>query len=353
MKIRFSFLGFLGLTGLLGALICLFLVLLPLANWLVFEAYWIGLEPSACQNAQGLKTGGACWPVVWDNLSLLAFGRYPLEEVWRSAASGIAAAGLLWWIATDRSTRFALKALIVCLVLAGILALMAGLPALGMVKVETSRWGGLSLTLILSLFALLLGFPLGIAAALGRTSSLPVLRWLCGAIVETVRGVPLITLLFLGQYLLPLFLPATLSHIDELARAGTVLVIFESVYIAEVLRGGLQAIPRGQWQAAQALGLGTWRTLRLVVLPQVFNITRPSLVGTFIGLLKDTSLVAIIGIYDLLGIARNISSNPKWIGFDLEPLVAAGFVYWLLCTGLSLLGRRLGTLTSEHLSEHA
>jgi general L-amino acid transport system permease protein len=187
------------------------------------------------------------------------------------------------------------------------------------------------------------GFPLGLALALGRTSTakIPIARWLAVAYIETIRGVPLITVLFFSMYLLPLFLPQGFGSMSEVGRAAVAIVLFEAAYIAEVLRGGLAAVDKGQSEAAKALGLNGLQRLRLVVLPQALRVSAPALVSTTIGLIKDTSLVAIIGLFDLLGTARNVPSIPRWLGHDLEPLVFAGLVYVIICLVLERVAKRM------------
>ena len=208
----------------------------------------------------------------------------------------------------------------------------------GLADVENERWGGLILTLLLTTFGLAAAFPLAIALALGRRSGLPAIRALCVAYVELIRGVPLISVLFMASVMLPLFLPAGLS-IDKLLRAQIALVLFAAAYLAEVVRGGLQAIPKEQYEAADALGLSYFSAMRSVILPQALRIAVPPLVSTCIGFFKDTSLVLIIGLFDLLSTIKLSLTEPAWSGFGVEAYLFAALVYFLFCGAMSLYSR--------------
>ncbi|HZS66101.1 MAG TPA: amino acid ABC transporter permease, partial [Burkholderiales bacterium] len=210
---------------------------------------------------------------------------------------------------------------------------------LGLPYVEDERWGGLILTLLLSTIGLAAAFPLSIALALGRRSEMPVIRALCVAYIELIRGVPLVSLLFMASVMLPLFLPGGLT-IDKLARAQIALIVFAAAYLAEVVRGGLQAIPRAQYEAAAAIGLGYWGAMRTVILPQALRIAVPPLVNTFIGFFKDTSLVLIIGLFDLLSTVKVALGEPAWTGFGMEAYLFAALVYFLFCFAMSRYSRR-------------
>jgi general L-amino acid transport system permease protein len=205
--------------------------------------------------------------------------------------------------------------------------------------VEQERWGGLILTLLLTTFGIAFAFPLAVLLALGRRSSLPVIRALCAGYIELVRGVPLISLLFMASVMLPLFLPAGVN-IDKLLRAQIALILFAAAYLAEVVRGGLQAIARGQYEAAAAVGLSYWGTMLFVILPQALRIAVPPLVSTFIGFFKDTSLVVIIGLFDLLQTIKLSLNEPAWTGFGVEAYLFAALVYFVFCYAMSLYSRR-------------
>lgn len=290
----------------------------------------------------------ARWEVVGANLRLLAVGTYPQEELWRVGLVvgllGLLALASLWaWRAGPRLAQRVFLALWV-LSPGGAVLLLRGLGGEHLPIVLTSQWGGLLLTLVLAAGGIVLSFPFGLLLALARQSSLPAVRVLAAALIEAVRGVPLITLLFMAQVMVPIFLPE--MRIDKVIRALAGITVFSAAYLAEDLRGGLQSVPRGQYEAAAALGLSPAQTLALVVLPQALRAVIPAIVGQFISLFKDTSLVAIIGLQDLLGIARAIIANPRWLGLQAEVYVFAAIIYGLFCTVLSRgsqrLERRLG-----------
>jgi general L-amino acid transport system permease protein len=213
------------------------------------------------------------------------------------------------------------------------LLLMAG-GFLGLPAVSTRQWGGLTITGIIAVYGLALGYPLSILLALGRRSELTLVRWFCTAVIECVRGVPLISLLFMAAIMLPMFLPEGVT-LDRLARVLVAYTLFTAAYMAEVVRGGLQAMPRGQYEAADALGLSYGKKMRLVILPQALAITIPSQVNTFIGLFKDTTLVVVIGVFDFFTTLRAALGDPNWLGFPTEAYVFAAGVYFLLCFAMS------------------
>lgn len=227
-----------------------------------------------------------------------------------------------------------------------VLWLMAG--GFGLKSVSTTTWGGLLLTIFMAVVSIVLCFPLGVLLALGRQSSLPVIRWLSILYIELIRGIPLIAILFIGQNMIPLFLPQGI-RLDNILRAVIGLTLFSAAYLAENVRGGLQAIPRGQIEAASALGLNPMLTTGLIVLPQALKISIPAIVGQFISLLQDTTLLSIVGIIELLGITRSILANPQFIGRYWEAYTFIGIIYWLLCYTMSWGSRRLERqLNTEH-----
>jgi general L-amino acid transport system permease protein len=244
----------------------------------------------------------------------------------------------LWCLSAFKTLWKPWLALVWAIGLAAIGVLMWG-GVLGLPYVENERWGGLILTLLLTTFGLAAAFPLSILLALGRRSELPAIRAICIAYIELVRGVPLISLLFMASVMLPLFLPAGVS-IDKLLRAQIALVLFAAAYLAEVVRGGLQAIPRGQYEASSALGLGYWPQMRSIVLPQALRIAVPALVNTFIGFFKDTSLVLVIGLFDLLSTIKLGLTDPKWSGHGVEAYLFAALVYFVFCFAISRYGAR-------------
>ncbi|HZQ73474.1 MAG TPA: amino acid ABC transporter permease [Burkholderiales bacterium] len=295
-------------------------------DWALVEAVWRP-DPAACRAARG-----ACWGFIADKYRFLLFGTYPFEEQWRAALAS-ALLVILW--AVSAAVRFSrawlLPAWLAGLVLIGVL--MWG-GALGLPYVDHERWGGLALTLLLTTFGLAFAFPLSIALALGRRSGLPLVRALCIGYIELIRGVPLISLLFMASVMLPLFLPGGMS-VDKLLRAQLALVLFAAAYLAEVVRGGLQAVPESQYEMADALGLTALQKNRFVVLPQALRIAVPPLVGTFIGFFKDTSLVTIIGLFDLLQALKVSLQEPAWVGYGAEGYLFVALVYFAFCFAMS------------------
>ena len=299
-------------------------------DWALLRATWQP-DPHACRAASG-----ACWGFIVEKHRLIAFGTYPYEEHWRPALSSLLLVALWVVSAIDRKPRLILVwatglTLIGFLMWGGVF----GLP-----YVENERWGGLILTLLLTTFGLAFAFPLAILLALGRRSDLPVVRALCVAYIELIRGVPLISVLFMASVMLPLFLPAGIT-VDKLLRAQVALILFAAAYLAEVVRGGLQAIPQHQYDSADALGLGSFQKTALIVLPQALRIAVPPLVNTCIGFFKDTSLVLIIGLFDLLSTIKVALNDPAWTGFGVEAYLFAAAVYFIFCYSLSLYSRRL------------
>ncbi|HXU43029.1 MAG TPA: amino acid ABC transporter permease [Burkholderiales bacterium] len=316
----------------------LFLLLLLLwlgwkfADWALIRAVWQP-DAAACRAASG-----ACWGFIVEKHRLIAFGTYPYEEHWRPALSSIFLVAL-WALSAVRSFWKPGLILIWAVGLTAIGVLMWG-GIFGLPYVENERWGGLILTLLLTTFGLAFAFPLSILLALGRRSELPLIRSLCVAYIELVRGVPLISVLFMASVMLPLFLPAGVS-VDKLLRAQIALSLFAAAYLAEVVRGGLQAIPKHQYEAADALGLGYFQKTFLIVLPQALRIVVPPLVNTCIGFFKDTSLVLIIGLFDLLSTIKVSLNDPAWTGFGVEAYLFAALVYFVFCFAMSRYSRSL------------
>jgi general L-amino acid transport system permease protein len=317
----------------LTAVLALVLIaaLVPFAQWAFIDAVWRP-DAAACRAAHG-----ACWGFIAEKHRFILFGTYPYDEQWRPALATLLLLGL-WTLSAMRRFWRAWLAAVWVLGLAAIGLLMWG-GVLGLPYVENERWGGLILTLLLSTIGLAAAFPLSILLALGRRATLPVIRALCVAYIELIRGVPLISLLFMASVMLPLFLPAGVT-IDKLARAQIALILFAAAYLAEVVRGGLQAIPRGQYDAAAAIGLGYWGAMRSVILPQALRIAVPPLVNTFVGFFKDTSLVLIIGLFDLLSTIKVALTEPAWSGFGVEAYLFAALVYFVFCYAMSRYSRR-------------
>jgi general L-amino acid transport system permease protein len=298
----------------------------PLLNWLFFQAMWRPATPEECRAAEG-----ACWSFLHEKLRQILFGRYPYNEQWRPLFGIFVLVG----VALASCNRRFWRRWLVLVWVGGLLLflwLMGG--GFGLTPVRTSLWGGLPLTLLLAFVGMALAFPLAIMLALGRRSDLPLIRMLCIGYIELIRGVPLITLLFMASFLLPLFMPVGIT-IDALLRAQVAIILFAAAYLAEVIRGGLQALPKGQYEAADALGLSYWQTQRKIILPQALKIAIPPIVNTFIGLFKDTSLVAIVSLTDLLLATRQALGDPEWRQFFIEAYIFISIIYWIFCYFMS------------------
>jgi general L-amino acid transport system permease protein len=302
-------------------------------DWAFVRAIWTGADGSAC-NVEG---AGACWPFIKAKMGLFMYGRYPDAERWRvNLTYALALAGLVplmtpyvpgkLWLSIYMAVVFPVLAFIL---------LNGGM--LGLPKVETQLWGGLLVTLVVASVGIAASFPIGILLALGRRSEMPIVRACCIGFIELVRGVPLITVLFMASVMLPLFLPPDIT-LDKLLRALVGVALFSAAYLAEVIRGGLQAIPRGQQEAADALGLSYWQKMGLIVLPQALKLVIPGIVNSFVALFKDTSLVLIIGLFDLLGIVQqSVQADQKWASPSTAATgyVFAGAIFWAFCFGIS------------------
>ena len=307
----------------------------PLINWAFIQAVFTGSGPDAC------NPHGACWVFVEQRLGFFIYGFYPAEFRWRPNIAFVLfalsvvpqflplPATIRKWLAIFGVTGLPVAAYI----------LIAG-GHFGLEAVPTSRWGGLMLTLILAYVGILAALPIGVVLALGRRSQMPVIRGICVIFIEFWRAVPLITILFMASVMLPLFLPEGVSF-DKLLRALVGITLFQSAYMAEVVRGGLQAIPRGQYEAAEALGLGYWRRMRLIILPQALKIVIPGIANTVISLFKDTTLVLIIGLFDLLGAVKSTLSDPAWNNVMAEGYLFVAFCFWVFCFGMSRYSHRL------------
>jgi general L-amino acid transport system permease protein len=298
----------------------------PLVRWALIDAVWHADSGRACRG------DGACWAFIAEKLRFILFGRFPYAEQWRPLLVVLIFLGLILASCDRRLWGRRLASLwLAGLVLVGIL-MWGGI--LGMTYVETDLWNGLPLTLILAIVGMAFAFPLAIGLALGRRSQLPAVRAICVAYIELIRGVPLITVLFMASVMLPLFLPTGMT-IDKLLRAQIAFILFAAAYLAEVVRGGLQAIPKGQSEAADALGLSYWQRTRLIILPQALALVIPPLVNTFIGTFKDTSLVIVIGLFDLLGAANAALTDANWRGFYAEAYVFVALIYFSFCFFMS------------------
>ena len=303
-------------------------VIPPALNWLIFQANWLGETRADCTKA------GACWVFIHARFGQFMYGLYPHELRWRinlALVIGLVSVIPLFIRAMPRRGRY-LACWAVLYPVTVWLLLYGGY--FGLERVETRQWGGLTLTLIIASVGIAGALPLGILLALGRRSNLPVVRTLSVIFIEFWRGVPLITVLFMSSVMLPLFM-AEGTTIDKLVRALVGVILFQSAYVAEVVRGGLQALPKGQYEAAESLALGYWRTQGLVILPQALKLTIPGLVNTIIALFKDTSLVIIIGLFDLFSSVQQATVDPAWLGMSTEGYVFAALVYWIFCFSMS------------------
>ena len=297
-------------------------------DWGVARAHWQP-DAEACA-AEGV---GACWGVVAEKYRLIIFGRYPFEEQWRPLLATALMMGLLVLSCVRHVWKAWLPAL--WLVVLGLFFSLMGGGVLGLSDVETDRWGGLPLTLLLATLSIVCAFPLSLLVALGRRSELPAIRTLCTIYVELVRGVPLISVLFMASFMFPLFMPQG-TKIDVLLRVLVGITLFAAAYMAEVIRGGLQAIPRGQVEAAATLGLSYWQTQRKIVLPQALAMVVPGLMNNFIAIFKDTSLVTIVSLYELTGsLNLALNSDADWRPYKIEGYLFIALVYFAFCFSMS------------------
>ena len=326
-------------NAVLTVLTVLFLVwtVPPVVRFLLIDAVWSGADREACLASAQHPHVGACWAFVRDRLAYFTYGSYPISGRWRVdvffAMMGFGTAWLLWLDAPRRD----LGALYFFAVLPVIsFFLLYGLPAVGLAAVDTSRWGGILVTVVVASVGIVVSLPLGILLALGRRSRMPAVKFLSVGFIEIVRGVPLITVLFMASVMLPLFVPPAWSP-DNLIRALVGVALFSSAYMAEVVRAGLQAIPKGQWEAAAALGLGYWQTLRFVVLPQALRVTIPNILNSYVALFKDTTLVFFVGIFDFLKTIEVARADPKWATpvTSATGYAFAALVYFACCYSMS------------------
>jgi len=323
------------ITVLLFALIAKMAI--SFVQWGILDAIWSvpGNNTAACRAARGI---GACWAVIPEKYRFILFGTYPFDQQWRPGLAVLLFIAL--FIISSRRFFWRKELILIWAVTLSLIGLLMWGGAFGLEFVSQERWGGLPVTLILATFGLAFGFPLGILVALGRRSKLPAIRSLCVLYVELIRGVPLISLLFMASVMFPLFMPDGFN-IDKLLRAQIAIVLFAGAYLAEVVRGGLQAVPRGQHEAADALGLSYWRKQWLIILPQAIRHVIPPLVNTFIAFFKDTSLVLIIGIFDLLTTAKTAIIDPAWQAFSVEVYIFVALIYFGFCFAMSRYSRHL------------
>ena len=334
-----------------GSIALIYWVLRGVIEWAYTKATF-STEPGACKEARAAaaavgETAGACWGVVITNIKVFMIGRYPGEEGWRILASlGIVAVlvVLTWLIWRSQNMRGARRWVAIgwLLSLPVITILLGGFSEESQIlpRVPTEIWSGLLLTLVLAIVGIVASFPLGVLLALGRRSKLPALKGFCTMYIEMIRGVPLITVLFMSQLLLPIFLPPQIRF-GTVVRALVGMTLFSAAYSAENIRGGLAAIPIGQYEAAKAVGLNDALMMALIILPQAIQKVIPAIVGQFISLFKDTTLVVIIGLLDLLGVAKAVTGQQEYIGLHKEVYLFAALIFFILCYAMSYGSRRL------------
>ncbi|MCP4284893.1 MAG: amino acid ABC transporter permease [Gammaproteobacteria bacterium] len=312
----------------------IYLVFVPAVSWVFINSNWVGDSREAC------TSGGACWVFILARFDQFMYGFYPESEYWRINLAFAILVVLLVLLNIKQVPRKGWLALFTLIGYPVIAYYLFYGGAFGLEVVETSRWGGLSLTLVLSIVGIVASLPIGIMLALGRNSQMPIAKAASIIFIEFWRGVPLITVLFMSSVMLPLFLPEGTSF-DKLLRAMIGIVLFESAYMAEVVRGGLAAIPKGQYEAAKALGLNYWKSMSLIILPQALKLVIPGIVNTFIALFKDTTLVLIIGLFDLLTTVEAGFKDSNWLGYALEGYAFAALVYWIFCFSMSRYSQNL------------
>ncbi len=304
-------------------------VLPPLINWAVVNAV-LATNADTCQAARGI---GACWGVVAEKFRLIIFGRYPYEEQWRPEVATIMLVALLV-VSCIRAFWKPWLAVLWIAVVPAFFVMMGG-GWFGLEEVPTDLWGGLPLTIMLATFGIVLAYPISIVVALGRRSDLPAIRSLCVIYIELIRGVPLISVLFMASFMFPLFMPVGKSP-DVLLRVLVGITLFSAAYLAEVVRGGLQAIPKGQIEAGQSIGLSYWQIQRKIVLPQALAMVVPGIMNSFIAIFKDTSLVTIVSLYELTGaLSLALNSDADWRPFKIEGYLFITVIYFIFCFSMS------------------
>jgi general L-amino acid transport system permease protein len=309
----------------------------PLIEFMITHAVWSGTDREACLPTADRPEVGACWAFVNDRLSYFIYGSYPIPDRWRvDIFFAMLAVGIFWllWLEAPRRDLGAIYFFVVVPLVA--YALLTGMPLVGLRNVDTSLWGGVLVTIVVSWVGIVFSLPIGIMLALGRRSNMPAIKLFSVIFIEFVRGVPLITVLFMASVMLPLFVPDAYSP-DKLLRALIGIAMFASAYMAEVVRAGLQAMPKGQYEGAMAVGLGYWQMMYLIILPQALKITIPNIVNTYIGLFKDTTLVVIVGIFDFLRTVEVSRIDPKWAAptTSATGYAFAAMFYFIFCFAMS------------------
>jgi len=308
----------------LAGLYLLYAIIPPLLDWMIFDATWTGSKDEVVNS-------GARWIFIVEKFDQFMYGFYPEALHWRPNLVGILSIALIFGFKYIASIKLKIATIILFPIICFVL--ISG-GWFGLEVVETEKWGGLMLTILVAAVGIVASFPIGVVLALGRQSNMPILRTLCIGFIEFVRGVPLITILFMASVLLPLFFHDGIEF-NKLLRALIGITLFQAAYIAEVIRGGLQAIPKGQYEASEALGLTYWQGMILIILPQALKISIPNLVGSFISLFKDTTLVLIIGLFDILAMVTLTNSDTNWLGYEVEGYVFVTLIYWVCCFSMS------------------
>jgi len=321
----------------LATLYLLYVVVPPIAKFMVLDAVWVGSDRDACRAETAGRAVGACWAYVFEKINYFIYGSYPIDDRWRvNVFFALLAFGIVWmlWLDAPRRLLGAVYFFVVLPFLSYLL--LAGSRTFGVPIVPTSLWGGVLVTVVVSAVGIVFSLPFGVLLALGRRSKLPIVRLFSVIFIEFVRGVPLITVLFMANTMLPLFLSEGVT-IDRLMRPLIGVALFASAYMAEVVRGGLQAMPKGQYEGAMSLGLSYPQMMVFIILPQALRIVIPGIVNTFIGLFKDTTLVAIVGIFDLIRTIEAARVDPEWAAptISLTGYAFAGIFYFLCCWGMS------------------
>ncbi len=323
----------------LASLYALYVLVPPLLNWGLLNANLAGTDRSVCDANQG----GACWTFIKVRFNQIMFGLFygsNPDQIWRPVLAFFSLVALVIPLFFDRFNYKGMLSAFILIVFPFIAFALIHGAWLGLPVADTSEWGGFLLTFVLASVGIVAALPIGILLALGLRSELPIVRGFSVFYIELWLGTPLITVLFMASVLLPLFFPAGVDF-DKVLRAMIGITLFQSAYVAEAVRGGLQAIPKGQFEAADALGLSYWKKMLFIVLPQALKISIPGIVNTFIALFKDTSLVSIIGLLDLLNMSQTASKGLEWKGYDTEAYLFAAFVFGICCYGISLYSRSL------------
>ena len=329
----------------LAAIYVLYLIIPSILNWAVFTSDW-NFRPEVISGEKppqisDCTSGGACWIFVRARFWQFVYGFYPDALRWRVDVTFVLLVSSVFVLLSGRFSAILKKRVaIFFFAVFPILAFFLLHGGLGLEEVPTAKWGGFMLTLIIAGIGIILSLPIGIMLALGRRSQLPVVHILCVFFIEFARGVPLITILFMANIMLPLFLPPGYEP-DILLRILAGVTMFASAYMAEVIRGGLQALPKGQYEGAMAMGLSYWQMMRLIIMPQALRVAIPGIVNNFISLTQDTTLVAIVGLYDFLNIVRAGSRDSNWIGTEIEGYVFCAVVYWVFCFAMSRYSMRI------------